>query len=203
MEALRLCVKDVEFARREILVRDGKGRKDRITMRPVRLLTPMREQMEHARELHRGDLAERWGCRVAAIRAGSQVRERRSRVGLAIRLSIGHDLGRSARRGATTASPGGPGIPARDESRGAGGGHRQARHTSYAETLVRYAPSRRWLRHPHRAGAAGPQRSVDHHDLHARAQPSGRGVISPIDRMSITTEADAATPPGRPSACSE
>jgi integrase len=36
MEAMRLRVKDVEFARREILVRDGKGNKDRVTMLPVR-----------------------------------------------------------------------------------------------------------------------------------------------------------------------
>jgi site-specific recombinase XerD len=34
LEALRLRVKDVEFARREILVRDGKGGKDRVTMLP-------------------------------------------------------------------------------------------------------------------------------------------------------------------------
>jgi integrase len=37
MEAMRLRVKDVEFARREILVRDGKGNKDRVTILPVRL----------------------------------------------------------------------------------------------------------------------------------------------------------------------
>ena len=42
MEAMRLRVKDVEFSRREILVRDGKGNKDRVTMLPVRLAGPMR-----------------------------------------------------------------------------------------------------------------------------------------------------------------
>ena len=62
MEAMRLRVKDVEFSRREILVRDGKGNKDRVTMLPVRLLGPLREQLEHARELHRGDLAEGFGA---------------------------------------------------------------------------------------------------------------------------------------------
>ena len=34
MEALRLRVKDIEFVRREILIRDGKGGKDRMTMLP-------------------------------------------------------------------------------------------------------------------------------------------------------------------------
>ena len=86
MEAMRLRVKDVEFARREILVRDGKGNKDRVTMLPVRLVAPLREQIEHARELHRGDLARRlWGG-LAAVRARSQVSRRGARVGLAIRL---------------------------------------------------------------------------------------------------------------------
>lgn len=38
LEALRLRVKDVDFARREILIRDGKGFKDRVTMLPVSLI---------------------------------------------------------------------------------------------------------------------------------------------------------------------
>ena len=54
-------MKDVEFGRREILVRDGKGNKDRVTMLPVRLVAPLRGQIEHARELHRGDLADGFG----------------------------------------------------------------------------------------------------------------------------------------------
>ena len=62
MEAMRLRVKDVEFARREILVHDGKGRKDRVTTLPVRLVRRLREQLEYARELHRGDLADGWGA---------------------------------------------------------------------------------------------------------------------------------------------
>ncbi len=55
-------VKDVEFSRREILVRDGKGGKDRVTMLPVRLAAPLREQLAHARELHRVDLDEGFGA---------------------------------------------------------------------------------------------------------------------------------------------
>ena len=62
MEAMRLRVKDVEFSRHEILVRDGKGNKDRVTMLPVRLVGALHEQVNHARELHRGDLAEGLGA---------------------------------------------------------------------------------------------------------------------------------------------
>jgi integron integrase len=57
MEALRLRVKDVEFARREIIVREGKGNKDRITVLPENLIAPLKAQMEKARALHEKDLA--------------------------------------------------------------------------------------------------------------------------------------------------
>ena len=61
MEAKRLRVKDVDFGRCEIIVRDGKGNKDRVTMLPLRLAAPLREQIEHARELHRVDLEGGFG----------------------------------------------------------------------------------------------------------------------------------------------
>jgi integron integrase len=62
MEAMRLRVKDVEFSRREILVRDGKGNKDRVTMLPVRLVAALSEQIERAREFHRVDLSDGFGA---------------------------------------------------------------------------------------------------------------------------------------------
>jgi integrase len=43
MEALRLRVKDVEFSRGEILVRDGKGQKDRVTMLPRSVVMSLHE----------------------------------------------------------------------------------------------------------------------------------------------------------------
>ncbi len=61
LEALRLRVKDVDFARGEILVRDGKGAKDRVTMLPGGLSRSLREQMTHAARLHRGDAAAGFG----------------------------------------------------------------------------------------------------------------------------------------------
>lgn len=52
MEALRLRVKDVDFERREILVRDGKGGKDRRTVLPNSLDAPMRSQLERVHVFH-------------------------------------------------------------------------------------------------------------------------------------------------------
>jgi len=46
LECLRLRVKDVDTSRREILVRDGKGQKDRVTMLPETLVPLMLAQME-------------------------------------------------------------------------------------------------------------------------------------------------------------
>lgn len=61
MEALRLRVKDVEFARGEILVREGKGFKDRVTMLPAVLIDPLKMHLKQVRELHDRDVAEGFG----------------------------------------------------------------------------------------------------------------------------------------------
>lgn len=61
LEALRLRVKDVEFERREVIVRDGKGGKDRVTVLPENLIAPLQAQMARARELHDRDLAQGFG----------------------------------------------------------------------------------------------------------------------------------------------
>ncbi|ABM93658.1 integron integrase [Methylibium petroleiphilum] len=57
LECLRLRVKDVEFERRELVVRQGKGSKDRVTVLPENLLLPLRNQLAQARALHERDLA--------------------------------------------------------------------------------------------------------------------------------------------------
>ena len=61
MEGLRLRVKDVDFGRSEILVRDGKGAKDRVTMLPASLAPALREHLERVRRLHLEDLAAGYG----------------------------------------------------------------------------------------------------------------------------------------------
>jgi len=56
MECVRLRVKDVEFARCEIIIREGKGFKDRVTMLPSSLVEPLQAHLERVRALHRQDL---------------------------------------------------------------------------------------------------------------------------------------------------
>jgi integron integrase len=57
MEAVRLRVKDVELSRKEIIIRDGKGGKDRVTMLPERLVEPIRNQLNMRRAWHDQDVA--------------------------------------------------------------------------------------------------------------------------------------------------
>lgn len=61
LECCRLRVKDIDFGRGEITVRDGKGSKDRVTMLPARLADPLRRQIERTRKLHQQDLSEGLG----------------------------------------------------------------------------------------------------------------------------------------------
>lgn len=61
MECLRLRVKDVEFARHEILVREGKGFKDRVTMLPASLVQPLKQHLAKVKVLHDDDLAKGYG----------------------------------------------------------------------------------------------------------------------------------------------
>ena len=61
LEALRLRIKDVDFAARLLVIRHGKGGKDRRTMLPDSLRESLRAQVEWVRRIHREDLAAGFG----------------------------------------------------------------------------------------------------------------------------------------------
>ena len=58
LECLRLRVKDVDLQYRQILVRDAKGQKDRVTMLPGTLIEPLRTHLPRVRSLHENDLRD-------------------------------------------------------------------------------------------------------------------------------------------------
>jgi integron integrase len=60
-ECASLRVKDLDFDRHELTVRDGKGRKDRVTMLPARLEGPLRAHLATVHEVHEADLAAGMG----------------------------------------------------------------------------------------------------------------------------------------------
>ena len=61
MEVLRLRVKDLDFANHQIIVRDGKGENDRVTMFPDVLLEPLRLHLRHVKAQHDLDLSVGYG----------------------------------------------------------------------------------------------------------------------------------------------
>lgn len=60
LECLRLRVKDVDFGYNQIMVRDGKGQKDRVTLLPRSVIEPLRIQLRKVKAIHEQDLGE--GC---------------------------------------------------------------------------------------------------------------------------------------------
>lgn len=60
-ECLSLRTQDIDFDRNQIMIRNGKGSKDRVVMLPAPLITPLKQQIETARRTHRRDLANGFG----------------------------------------------------------------------------------------------------------------------------------------------
>ncbi|MFZ2298749.1 MAG: integron integrase [Aquabacterium sp.] len=61
MEGLRLRVKDIDFERREIVIREGKGSKDRVTVLPENLIDPLQQRLRKTQQLHQTDLDAGYG----------------------------------------------------------------------------------------------------------------------------------------------
>lgn len=56
MDCVRLRVQDVDFEYRQIVIRDGKGQKDRVVPLPERLIEPIRMHLAEVRKTHQADL---------------------------------------------------------------------------------------------------------------------------------------------------
>ena len=61
IECLRLRVKDVDFDMNQIIVRDGKGKKDRATILPDDIKDPLRKHLIFIKQLHENDLSKGFG----------------------------------------------------------------------------------------------------------------------------------------------
>jgi len=61
MECLSLRVQDIDFARNEIMVRDGKGAQDRRTMLPESVKKPLQRHLQKVKSIHDEDVAAGWG----------------------------------------------------------------------------------------------------------------------------------------------
>lgn len=61
MECVRLRVKDLDFGQSQIVVREGKGDRDRVTVLPAPLVGPLRRQLEKVQALHEADVRDGFG----------------------------------------------------------------------------------------------------------------------------------------------
>jgi len=61
IECMRLRVKDIEFASKKVIVRSGKGEKDRITMLPELVISALEEHLEQVKKVHKKDLKKGFG----------------------------------------------------------------------------------------------------------------------------------------------
>ena len=199
---LPLRVQDVDFGTNQIVVRSGKGDKDRVTMLPAVVKPHLARHLERVHEQHRGDLKAGAGW-VELPTALAREYPNAGREWLlqwvfpATRTYVDrltgehrrHHLHESVLQRAVkqavwrAGSPSGP-APTRSP-------------------LVRHPPARGRPRHPDRPGTSGAPRRVDDADLHARpepwpvwrAQPAGRDagcVISPPFRPGYPTRYTAA-----------
>jgi len=62
MEGVRLRVKDIDFERREVRVRDGKGGKDRVAPLPLALVEPLQHHLARVNSLHEEDVRAGYGA---------------------------------------------------------------------------------------------------------------------------------------------
>jgi integron integrase len=60
-EALRLRIKDIDFAQAQIVVRDGKGGNSRVTMLPTSIINPLQAHLQSIQQQHQQDLAQGYG----------------------------------------------------------------------------------------------------------------------------------------------
>lgn len=61
IEALQLRVKDIDFGQRQIIVRQGKGNKDRVVPLPESVVDRLKRHLQQVKETHDRDLADGWG----------------------------------------------------------------------------------------------------------------------------------------------
>jgi site-specific recombinase XerD len=170
MEACELRVKDIDFDHGLIIVRRGKGDKDRSTLLAETGRHELREHLRKVEILHRTDR----GAGVAGVwlpdAHRSQVSERRSRVRLVLGVSQPHALNGPARG---RRPPTSPSCLSHTKGRQGCGGHgenSQAGVCPRASPQLRDTPAAEWRRHQADPGIPRPCQGGYDDDLHPRGQ---------------------------------
>jgi integron integrase len=169
MEGIRLRVKDVDFERQALVVREGKGTKDRVVMLPASLVPALRAQLSSARALWAADRSQGH----AGVHMPTALDRKYPRSGASWswfwvfphgQISVDPRTGVLRRHHALEQTF------QRHFKRAVVRAGLVKPATAHAAPLVRDAPAAKRLRHPHGAGVAGARRCQHHDDLHPRAQ---------------------------------
>ncbi len=193
LECARLRVKDIDFESNQIVVRAGKGDRDRVTMLPVAVKVGLARHLEfvkgqHVQDLRRGagwvelpgalmqkypTAGQEWGwqwvfpaTRVYVDRVSGQRRRHHL-----------HETRASARR----------------QRRDAPSRPRQACDVPHFPPLVCHPSARGWARHPHGPGVTRTPGREHDHDLHPRPEPWSGGGAEP-GRSVVRTIAELGKP---------
>ncbi len=179
MECLRLRVQDIDFGAGEIMVRDGKGFKDRPALLPDIVRTPLLEHLEKVRRIHQRDVADGFGRVVMPYALdrkypGAAWDWKWQFVFPQANRWVNHRTGEEGRHHVDESS-----IQKSVHDCGAQGGDPQEGDMPHVPAFFRDASPRERIRHPHRPGAARSQGRPDDHGVHARPQPRRQGSPEP------------------------
>jgi len=204
LECCRLRVRDVDFATNQIVVRGGKGDKDRVTMLPVAVKRALARHLETVRAQHQDDLDRGAGW----VELPSALMRKYPNV--AVGLSRHANLLPSGDAPVPAAPPARIRAPTGRKVRGPTSRHHQTRYPSHAAPFVRDALAGGEPRHPNHPRVARVPGRGDHTDLHPRpelrsvrrAQPGRRharsmrqsGPFSAVSALKCMATGYAATP---------
>jgi integron integrase len=151
LECARLRVKDVDFQASQLVIRRGKGARDRVTVLPRSVQAPLRSHLDRVRRLHDDDARRGAGW----VELSDALARKYPNAGREWPWQWVFPATRTYRDPAT------------------------GRDLSHVPPFLRDARPRGGLRHPDGAGAAGTSRRHDDDDLHARAEPGpGGGAVA-------------------------
>ena len=175
-ECLNLRVKDLDLERGMVVVRSGKGDKDRRTVLPERLRDDLAAHLQNARELFDLDRQQQ----LPGVFLPKALERKYPNAGkewsLVLGLSCTRRFDRPPQRDCPPALPAPEHVSARLSRGGSRRRHHQVCHRPCPAPLLRHPPAGGGHRHPHHPGSARSFRSAHHHDLHPCRQqkPLGR-----------------------------
>src|SRR3990172_2384873 len=196
MECMRLRVKDIDFERAEITIREGKGFKDRMTMLPKSVVRPLQEHLGRVRLLHEQDLRDGHG-EVFMTYALARKYPNAGRSWIWVAHARPCARGISTSLYSTVCIPidtaidrsalgcGASAALVRTDDQKSGSARRETRAPREAGVAARAAPFVRdayaagGVRYSHRPRTARPRRPQHHHDLHPRAESRRPGRAEP------------------------